>query len=56
LCSDGLFTVLQDSQIAEILGRREATLDSVCAQLIEAANKGGGPDNITTLVLEIDVP
>jgi protein phosphatase len=56
LCSDGLFTVLPDPRIAEILGRREASLDAVCAQLIEAANQGGGPDNITTLVLEIDVP
>ena len=56
LCSDGLFTVLGDQRIAEILGRRELSLDSVCGQLIEAANKGGGPDNITTLVLEIDGP
>jgi serine/threonine protein phosphatase PrpC len=56
LCSDGLFTVLADQSIADILGRRELSLDAVCAQLIEAANQGGGPDNITTLVLEIDVP
>src|SRR5262249_7033869 len=54
LCSDGLFTVLQDNPIADILGRRELKLDAVCAQLIEAANQGGGPDNITTLALEID--
>jgi len=56
LCSDGLFTVLTDQRIAEIVGRRELSLDAVCAELIEAANQGGGPDNITTLVLEIDVP
>jgi protein phosphatase len=56
LCSDGLFTVLTDQRIAEIVGRRELALDAVCAELIEAANQGGGPDNITTLVLEIDVP
>jgi serine/threonine protein phosphatase PrpC len=56
LCSDGLFTGRAGPSIADILGRRELSLDAVCAQLIEAANQGGGPDNITTLVLEIDVP
>jgi len=56
LCSDGLFSVLQDQRIAEILGNRKLTLEAVCAELIQAANEGGGPDNITTLVLEIDAP
>src|SRR5205085_8404707 len=54
LCSDGLFSVLQDQQIADILSRRESALEEVCRQLVAAANEGGGPDNITTLVLEID--
>jgi protein phosphatase len=54
LCSDGLFSVLLDQQIADILGARELSLKQVCDQLIEAANKAGGPDNITTLVLQVD--
>jgi serine/threonine protein phosphatase PrpC len=56
LCSDGLFAVVPDERIAEILSRRGVPLDEICRNLVEAANEGGGPDNITTLVLEIDVP
>ena len=54
LCSDGLFSVVNDDQIASIVGGRHATLDQVCQRLIETANGAGGPDNITALVLEVD--
>jgi serine/threonine protein phosphatase PrpC len=56
LCSDGLFAVVPDERISEILSRRGVPLDEICRSLVEAANEGGGPDNITTLVLEIDAP
>ncbi|MGH9372510.1 MAG: PP2C family protein-serine/threonine phosphatase [Vicinamibacterales bacterium] len=56
LCSDGLFSVVSDEQIAGILGDRAIPLDQVCQRLIEAANAAGGPDNITALVLEVDAP
>jgi protein phosphatase len=56
LCSDGLFAVVTDEQIAEIVGDRAASLDELCRRLIDAANAAGGPDNITALVLEVDVP
>ncbi len=56
LCSDGLFTVVTDERIAEILGDRSATLAAICQQMVDTANEAGGPDNITTLVLQIDVP
>ena len=56
LCSDGLFGVVPDQRIAEILGDAEASLDTMCSRLIDAANAGGGPDNITALVLQIDAP
>jgi PPM family protein phosphatase len=52
LCSDGLFAVVTDSQIAEILGDTSRSLQDICGALIAAANAGGGPDNITALVLE----
>jgi protein phosphatase len=55
LCSDGLFAVVPDERIAQILGSREP-LDKMCAQLISAANDAGGPDNITALVLQVDAP
>jgi protein phosphatase len=56
LCSDGLFSVVADEQIAAILGDRTLPLDEVSRRLIDAANAAGGPDNITALVLEVDAP
>jgi PPM family protein phosphatase len=56
LCSDGLFAVVLDQQIAQILGDHTASLEQICGRLIDAANAGGGPDNITALVLQVDVP
>jgi protein phosphatase len=56
LCSDGLFGVVADDRIAEILGLSEVSLETICRRLVDAANQAGGPDNITALVLEIDVP
>ena len=53
LCSDGVFTVLSDDQIADVL-RRETDLDSLCDALIQGANDGGGPDNVTAVVLQVD--
>jgi|SRR5687768_189820 PPM family protein phosphatase len=54
LCSDGLFGVVNDARIGEILGDAAAPLEQICNRLIEAANAGGGPDNITALIVQID--
>jgi serine/threonine protein phosphatase PrpC len=56
LCSDGLFGVVADDRIAEILGQSGVSLETICRGLVDAANQAGGPDNITALVLEIHVP
>jgi protein phosphatase len=56
LCSDGLFSVVPDATIAEILRDRRPSLAQICDRLIEAANAAGGPDNITTLILQVDAP
>ena len=56
LCSDGLFGVVPDSRIAELLGQENAPLDAICRSLVAAANAAGGPDNITALILQIDAP
>jgi serine/threonine protein phosphatase PrpC len=52
LCSDGLSGVVPHDAIAKMLGDT-ASLDAICERLIAAANEGGGPDNITVLVLEV---
>ena len=54
LCSDGLFGVVADDRIAAILGRSGTPLETICRDLVDAANEAGGPDNITALVLAID--
>jgi serine/threonine protein phosphatase PrpC len=56
LCSDGLFSVVPDEQIAALLGTPAVPLEDVCQKLIDAANAAGGPDNITALVLEVNAP
>ena len=35
---------------------RNVPLEQLCQRLIDAANTAGGPDNITTLVLEVNAP
>lgn len=55
ISSDGLHGVISDERIAAVLGT-ETDLERACQQLIADANGAGGPDNITTLLLEIDVP
>ena len=53
LCSDGVFAVLNDDEIGEVLSR-DSGLDSLCDALVQGANDGGGPDNVTAIVLEIN--
>lgn len=56
ICSDGVTAVLDDSEIHEVLSAEEDP-DSAVARLIELANEGGGPDNITSVVADmIDAP
>ena len=56
LCSDGLSGVVPHETIARMLAENDGGLDGICERLIAAANEGGGPDNITVLVLEVDAP
>jgi PPM family protein phosphatase len=56
LCSDGLFGVVPDEKIGAIVGDRSASLEDICGKLIDAANAAGGPDNITAMLLQVDVP
>jgi len=53
LCSDGLTGVLEDDQLAPFL-LAELPLERVVRNLIDAANAGGGPDNITALLVKVE--
>lgn len=48
LCSDGLFGLVQDSELEEILAAED--LASLPARFIALANERGGEDNITAVV------
>lgn len=50
LASDGLTGELTDEEIAKIAGR-ELPLPQLCGDLIEAANRAGGRDNITCILV-----
>jgi protein phosphatase len=50
LCSDGLTDVLSDSDILQVLLDSIDDPQQICDNLVDAANAGGGPDNITVVV------
>ena len=52
LCSDGLTTMVSDDQIRDILVNAKS-LRSAVSQLVEAANRGGGRDNITAVAFRL---
>lgn len=51
LCTDGLTGMVEDEAIASIL-TAESDPEAACAALIDAANKSGGNDNITAIILD----
>lgn len=54
LCSDGLSGMLDDDELLEIL---ESTEDpaGACRRLIDAANRNGGEDNVTAVLLKMEL-
>ena len=48
-CSDGLTGPVSESELEALL-REETDLEQAAEKLIEAANQGGGPDNITVIL------
>jgi PPM family protein phosphatase len=51
LCTDGLTTMIDRGRIQKILAR-EMDPQAACDKLIDAANRAGGDDNITVIVLD----
>lgn len=52
LCSDGLTRELPDERLESMLSI-DLPLDELCERLIGAANKAGGQDNITCLLVRV---
>jgi serine/threonine protein phosphatase PrpC len=51
LCSDGLSGMVVDDMIRQI-AHNAKSLERAVAELVDAANRNGGTDNITTLLLQ----
>ena len=52
LCSDGLTGVLDDAHVRDMLAADSAP-ETVSARLVDRAVNGGGPDNITVIVVDV---
>jgi serine/threonine protein phosphatase PrpC len=51
LCSDGMYVYLDEGKLPEVLS--EGEVDEVPRLLIEKANRGGGHDNITAVLVRV---
>jgi protein phosphatase len=53
LCSDGLSDMVADWQIQEILKEQSGSLEKAAETLISKANRNGGKDNISVILMQI---
>jgi PPM family protein phosphatase len=53
ICSDGLTDMVDDEHILETVDRYGENLERLTKQLVTAANRGGGEDNITVVAFSI---
>lgn len=52
LCSDGLWGVVAEQEISAMIRESESP-QKACQKMIEAANRAGGPDNITAILVKL---
>ena len=53
LCSDGLTNMVEDAVMKEVILGQEASLEEKASELIGLANKNGGRDNISLVLVHI---
>jgi serine/threonine protein phosphatase PrpC len=53
LCSDGLTTMVDDQTILDAVESHRSNLHGAAKALVNAANRGGGEDNITVVFFEV---
>lgn len=51
MCSDGLSNMVEDSEILKIVNRN-ADIEQAVNELVDTANKYGGKDNISVMIIE----
>jgi PPM family protein phosphatase len=53
ICSDGLTAMVDDATILDVVERQREDLDAAAKELVAAANRSGGEDNITVVFFEV---
>jgi protein phosphatase len=56
VCSDGLYDMVDDERLAALLAEMDATLQdgaSQIRQLLSQANRAGGRDNISVILIQV---
>ena len=53
ICSDGLSNMVSDKDISDVIKKAEKA-EAAASMLVELANKNGGRDNITAVVMKFD--
>ncbi len=51
LCSDGLTKMMHDNEIFTVIRRHHHSLEEACQQLVDTANRLGGEDNVTVVLV-----
>ena len=52
MCSDGLYDEVPEDKMVELLLQKKG-MNDIASDLVDEANKNGGADNITTIVLKV---
>jgi serine/threonine protein phosphatase PrpC len=52
LCSDGVHGLLTDEELGHI-ALKDATIESICQELVDAAKARGGTDNSTAVIVQV---
>jgi serine/threonine protein phosphatase PrpC len=53
LCSDGLWNLVSDDEILQVVLNHSENVQTACEQLVAMANERGGTDNITVVLVRI---
>jgi protein phosphatase len=53
ICSDGLTSMVDDETILQVVENGRADFEAVAKELVGAANRSGGEDNITVVFFEV---
>lgn len=54
MCSDGLYNMVAEWEIKDILNYNHEDIDRCIAKLVDSANRNGGKDNVSVILMRIE--